>query len=128
MNLDDWEVHIAHTMIIINTSLWYFIVICDPSYSITPCKLLQSYQKTKYDKIPPIPFRQITLNSSGLSYSAISLLSTLFILYGCIALNKFQLDWRIGVTCALTYVGFLVFAAIIELNVLFVVNLPICTH
>ncbi|XP_026333087.1 sodium/potassium/calcium exchanger 4-like [Hyposmocoma kahamanoa] len=78
---------------------------------------------------PSIPGNHwISLNSSGLSYSAISLLSTLFILYGCIALNKFQLDWRIGVTCSITYAGFLVLAAIIELNVLFVVNLPICPH
>lgn len=82
----------------------------------------------KYNKIISISFPQISLNSSGLSYSAISLLSTLFVLYGCIALNKFQLDWRIGVTCAITYAGFLVLAAIIELNVLFVVNLPICPH
>ncbi|CAG5008159.1 unnamed protein product [Parnassius apollo] len=70
----------------------------------------------------------IKINSSGLSYSAISLLSTLFTLYGSLALNKFRLDWKIGVTCALVYAGFLVMAALIELNVLFVVNLPICPH
>ncbi|KAL0902413.1 hypothetical protein ABMA27_000291 [Loxostege sticticalis] len=78
---------------------------------------------------PTIPGNHwVTINSSGLSYSAISLLSTLFALYGCLALNRFQLDWRIGVTCAGVYAAFLVFAALIELNVFFLVNLPICPH
>ncbi|CAG4955216.1 unnamed protein product [Colias eurytheme] len=70
----------------------------------------------------------VKINSSGLSYSAISLLSTLFALYGALALNKFQLDWRVGITCAVVYIGYLVLAALIELNVLFVVNLPVCPH
>ncbi|KAI8430891.1 hypothetical protein MSG28_001017 [Choristoneura fumiferana] len=70
----------------------------------------------------------VIINSSGLSYNAISLLSTLFALYGCLALNKFQLDWKIGLTCAGIYVGYLVLAALIELNVFFPVNLPICPH
>ncbi|XP_068619547.1 sodium/potassium/calcium exchanger 5-like [Battus philenor] len=70
----------------------------------------------------------IKINSGGLSYSAISLLSTLFILYASLALNKFILDWKIGVTCALVYAGFLLMASLVELNVLFVVNLPICPH
>ncbi|CAH0578194.1 unnamed protein product [Chrysodeixis includens] len=78
---------------------------------------------------PSVPGNHwVTINSSGLSYSAISLLSTLFALYGCLLLNKFQLDWKIGITCALIYVGYLVLAALIEMNVFFVVNLPICPH
>lgn len=70
----------------------------------------------------------VTINSSGLSYSVISLLSTLFALYGCLALNKFQLDWKIGIICAVIYIGFLTLAALIELNVFFLVNLPICPY
>ncbi|CAH2103533.1 unnamed protein product [Euphydryas editha] len=70
----------------------------------------------------------VNINSSGLSYSAVSLLSTLIALYGSLALNKFQLDWKVGVSCAIVYAGFLVMASLIELNVLFVVNLPICPH
>ncbi|XP_059055192.1 sodium/potassium/calcium exchanger 3-like isoform X2 [Achroia grisella] len=70
----------------------------------------------------------VTMNSSGISYNAISLLSTLFALYGCLALNKFQLDWKIGITCATVYAGFLIFASLIELNVFFNVNLPTCLH
>ncbi|XP_004929869.1 sodium/potassium/calcium exchanger 4 [Bombyx mori] len=70
----------------------------------------------------------VTINSSGLSYSVISLLSTLFALYGCLSLNKFQLDWKVGITCSVVYAGFLTLAALIELNVFFVVNLPVCPH
>lgn len=70
----------------------------------------------------------ITINSNGLSYSAISLLTTLIILYGCLAVNKFNLDWRVGSACAVVYGGFLILAALIELNVFFVVNLPVCAH
>nr|XP_013189238.1 unnamed protein product [Amyelois transitella] len=70
----------------------------------------------------------VAMNSSGISYSAISLLSTLFALYGSLALNKFQLDWRVGITCSVVYVGFIIFATLIEMNVFFVVNLPTCFH
>uniref|UniRef100_S4PXM9 Potassium-dependent sodium-calcium exchanger n=1 Tax=Pararge aegeria TaxID=116150 RepID=S4PXM9_9NEOP len=70
----------------------------------------------------------VIINSSGLSYSAISLLSTLLALYVSLMLNKFQLDWKVGITCALVYLGFLVMAAMLELNMLFPVNLPICPH
>ncbi|XP_041987136.1 sodium/potassium/calcium exchanger 4-like [Aricia agestis] len=70
----------------------------------------------------------VRINSSGLSYSAISLLSTLIIFYASLAFNKFQLDWKIGISCALIYFGFLVFATLIELNMFFVVNLPTCAH
>ncbi|VVD00707.1 unnamed protein product [Leptidea sinapis] len=70
----------------------------------------------------------VNINSSGLSYSAISLLTTLFALYGSLALNKFQLDWKVGLTCIIVYIGFLTLAALLELNVLFEVNLPICAH
>lgn len=71
---------------------------------------------------------QIQFNSTGLNYSAISLLSTLVGLYLAFALNKFQLDWKIGLTCTLMYIAFLIFASLIELNVFFTVNLPTCDH
>lgn len=72
--------------------------------------------------------QQIVLNSSGITYSAISLLSTLVGLYVALALNRFKLDWKIGVTCLCMYVSFLAFASVIELNVFFPVNLPTCPH
>lgn len=68
------------------------------------------------------------MNSAGLSYSAVCLLSTLFGLYISFAINKFKLDWKIGLTCSVMYIAFLIFASLVELNYFFEVNLPICDH
>lgn len=77
-----------------------------------------------YPKVPGNHW--VKINSSGITYSAISLLSTLVALYLSIALNKFKLDWKVGLTCLLMYMGFLTLASLIELNVFFPVNLPTC--
>lgn len=70
--------------------------------------------------------RQVPINSTGITYSAISLLSTLVGLYISFACNKFKLDYRLGVTCAVMYCGYLALASLIEMNVFFPVNLPTC--
>nr|XP_012219105.1 PREDICTED: sodium/potassium/calcium exchanger 4-like isoform X1 [Linepithema humile]XP_012219106.1 PREDICTED: sodium/potassium/calcium exchanger 4-like isoform X1 [Linepithema humile]XP_012219107.1 PREDICTED: sodium/potassium/calcium exchanger 4-like isoform X1 [Linepithema humile] len=68
----------------------------------------------------------ISINSGGLEYSAISLLSTLMLLYIAFASNKFQLDTKVGRACLCMYAVFLILASLIELNVFFMVNLPTC--
>ncbi|GLV48648.1 zydeco [Carabus blaptoides fortunei] len=68
----------------------------------------------------------VNINSSGLTYSALSLFSTLIMLYTSFACNRFKLDWKVGLTCLLMYIAFLTFASLIELNVFFPVNLPTC--
>lgn len=68
----------------------------------------------------------VAINSRGLEYSAISLLSTLMLLYLTFSLNKFQLDRKVGQICLLMYAVFLILASLIELNVFFMVNLPTC--
>ncbi|XP_044751540.1 sodium/potassium/calcium exchanger 3 isoform X2 [Coccinella septempunctata] len=68
----------------------------------------------------------VGINSAGIEYSAISLLSTLLLLYLTFYLNKFQLDKRVGRICLLMYAIFLILASLIELNVFFRVNLPTC--
>ncbi|XP_063987337.1 sodium/potassium/calcium exchanger 4 isoform X1 [Diachasmimorpha longicaudata] len=76
---------------------------------------------------PTIPGRHfISINSGGLEYSAISLLSTLLLLYIAFASNKFQLDQKVGRACLCMYAVFLILASLIELNVFFRVNLPTC--
>ncbi|XP_053661518.1 sodium/potassium/calcium exchanger 3-like [Anopheles marshallii] len=78
---------------------------------------------------PAVPGeRWVTLNSSGLTYSAISLLSTLCGLYMAFWCNRFKLDWKVGLTCLSMYIGFLTVSSLIELNVFFPVNLPTCAH
>ncbi|XP_055910065.1 sodium/potassium/calcium exchanger 3 isoform X1 [Eupeodes corollae] len=68
----------------------------------------------------------VGINSAGLEYSAITLLSTLFLLYITFSCNKFKLDKKVGMACLVMYLVFLVFASLIELNVFFRVNLPTC--
>ncbi|XP_061515793.1 sodium/potassium/calcium exchanger 3 isoform X3 [Anopheles gambiae] len=78
---------------------------------------------------PAVPGeRWVALNSSGLTYSAISLLSTLCGLYLAFWCNRFKLDWKVGLTCLSMYIGFLTVSSLIELNVFFPVNLPTCPH
>ncbi|XP_055388898.1 sodium/potassium/calcium exchanger 4-like isoform X2 [Condylostylus longicornis] len=68
----------------------------------------------------------VAINSAGLEYSAITLLSTLFLLYITFSLSKFKLDRKVGIACLIMYLVFLIFATLIELNVFFRVNLPTC--
>lgn len=63
---------------------------------------------------------------AGLEYSAISLLSTLLMLYVAFSCNKFKLDRKVGYACLLMYGVFLILASLIELNVFFPVNMPTC--
>jgi Ca2+/Na+ antiporter len=68
----------------------------------------------------------IEIQSAGLEYSAVLLISALVVLYGCIALNGFVLDKKIGISCIFMYVVFIAIACMLEMNVFFPVNLPPC--
>lgn len=70
----------------------------------------------------------VKINSEGLIYSSVSLLSTLLLLYGAFIYNKFKLDHKVGIYCIIMYAIFLILASLIELNVFFTVNLPTCVH
>jgi len=77
--------------------------------------------------LPKVPEQYyIQINSQGLVYSSVSLLSTLVILYGALFINKFRLSRTVGIVCLVMYVVFLIFASIVELNTFFIVNLPTC--
>lgn len=81
---------------------------------------------TMYYLFNTFHFFKVGINSAGLEYSAISLLSTLLMLYVAFSLNKFRLDKRVGRACLIMYAMFLILASLIELNVFFRVNLPTC--
>ncbi|XP_028900222.2 sodium/potassium/calcium exchanger 4-like [Zeugodacus cucurbitae] len=66
--------------------------------------------------------------SNGLTYSVIFLLASVICLFLTLLLNRFKLDRKVGLICAILYVCFIVCAALIELNVFFPVNLPVCEH
>lgn len=69
----------------------------------------------------------VIINSGGIEYSAISLLSTVVFLYGAVILNKFKLDKKLGCSCLVMYILFLVLSNLFELNVFGMVNLPTCS-
>ncbi|KAJ6636772.1 Sodium/potassium/calcium exchanger 5 [Pseudolycoriella hygida] len=97
------------------------------TFDILLCLGLPWFVKSFF--LPNIPGEKwITLNSTGLTYSAVSLLSTLIGLYISFAVNKFRLDWKIGLICTIMYIAYLIFASLVELNFFFPVNLPICDH
>jgi Ca2+/Na+ antiporter len=70
-------------------------------------------------RLPSTLLPQIVLNSTGISYSSISLLTTLAALYIAFLLNGFKLDRKIGIGCLALYVLFLFFALLVEFNILF---------
>ncbi|KAG5887630.1 hypothetical protein JTB14_036275 [Gonioctena quinquepunctata] len=94
------------------------------TFDILLCLGIPWMIKTFYPKIPGNHWIQI--NSAGINFSAFALLSTIVLLYLSIALNKYRLDWKVGLTCLLMYLTYLVFAALLEMNVFFTVNLPTC--
>ncbi|KAH1013789.1 hypothetical protein HUJ04_002733 [Dendroctonus ponderosae] len=95
------------------------------TFDILLCLGLPWFIKATF--MPTIPGKHwVGINSAGIEYSAISLLSSLLMLYVVFALNKFRLDKRVGLICLLMYAVFLILASLIELNAFFRVNLPTC--
>ena len=68
----------------------------------------------------------MNVSSEGITYTVISLLLSLFILYILLGAAKFVLNKTVGVICLIVYGVFLAFAIMFELNVFFEVNLPTC--
>ncbi|KAM7346597.1 sodium/potassium/calcium exchanger 5-like [Cochliomyia hominivorax] len=79
--------------------------------------------------LPDVPDQKmVSLNSASLTYAGILLLTSLLGLYLVFVWNNFTLNRRVGIVCALMYVGFMALATLVELNVFFPVNLPVCRH
>lgn len=68
----------------------------------------------------------IHLNSRGLIFSVGLLLASVFFTVLGVHLNKWTLDWRLGLACLVLYAIFLCFSILIEFNVFIFVNLPMC--
>ncbi|KAG5684514.1 hypothetical protein PVAND_013743 [Polypedilum vanderplanki] len=64
----------------------------------------------------------ITLKSTGITYSAISLIATLAIFYILLSINRFKLDKKTGVICVVFYVLFLIFTFLLELDLPIPIN------
>lgn len=70
--------------------------------------------------------KSVEIVSGALSYSVLSIIVCVVAFYAVTAFCKYQLNKKVGIICLLLYTIFLVFAILIELNVFFKVNLPMC--
>lgn len=70
----------------------------------------------------------VALNSNGLTFSVSFLLASVICLFLTLLMGRFKLNRKIGWICAVMYICFITCAALIELNVFFPVNLPVCDH
>ncbi|XP_046743569.1 sodium/potassium/calcium exchanger 4-like [Diprion similis] len=68
----------------------------------------------------------IEIVSATLNYSFLTLMVTVVLLYAVIAVNGYRLNKKVGIGCFAMYIGFLVFAVLLESNVFIFVNWPMC--
>ncbi|XP_056872925.1 sodium/potassium/calcium exchanger 4 isoform X2 [Takifugu flavidus] len=69
---------------------------------------------------------EVMINSKGLLYSVVLLLGSVALTVLGIHLNKWRLDFKLGVYVLVLYAVFLCFSVLIEYNVFTFVNLPMC--
>lgn len=69
---------------------------------------------------------EVEIVSSSIIFSFFGMLVTVVILFLAIALNKFRLNKVFGGISLLLYVAFIVVSVLLEMNVFFFVNWPMC--
>ncbi|XP_014600022.1 PREDICTED: probable sodium/potassium/calcium exchanger CG1090 [Polistes canadensis] len=72
------------------------------------------------------PGSHVNVTSRGLTYSTVSLLSTVIFLVVATHMNGWKLDRRYGVVLMAWYLIFIIFASLYELNVFGEMNPPVC--
>nr|XP_039274821.1 sodium/potassium/calcium exchanger 4-like [Styela clava] len=72
------------------------------------------------------PGELVQINSRGLLWSVFLLLASLFLVIISIHLNGWKLTRKLGILIMIMYCVFLTLSLLIEFNVFFVVNLPMC--
>lgn len=68
----------------------------------------------------------IDIVSSTITYSFLALVVTVILLYIVVAASGFRLNKKVGVGCLIMYAAFITLATLLELNVFFFVNWPMC--
>ncbi|XP_042901607.1 sodium/potassium/calcium exchanger 5 [Parasteatoda tepidariorum] len=68
----------------------------------------------------------LIINSSALTYTTLTLLSTVVLLFVTFSLSGWKLNRKVGLMCLVLYVAFLVIACMCELNVFGDMNPPTC--
>ncbi|XP_065288498.1 sodium/potassium/calcium exchanger 5-like isoform X1 [Dermacentor albipictus] len=70
---------------------------------------------------------EVFINSAAMTYTSVTLLSTVFILFFIFVLTHWTLNYKVGFACVFMYVIFIVLACMYELNVFGEFNPPTCT-
>ncbi|XP_075156230.1 sodium/potassium/calcium exchanger 5-like [Haematobia irritans] len=70
----------------------------------------------------------VSLNSNGLTFAGVSLLTSLMGLYIIFASQGFTLNRKVGFACLALYLILMTISILVQLNVFFPVNLPVCRH
>lgn len=68
----------------------------------------------------------VNMKSEGITYNCAALLICVMLLLSALAIFRFQLEKRQGFTCLIMYIILITFCVLIELNVFFSVNKPLC--
>ena len=72
--------------------------------------------------------KDVQIVSGALSFSVLSIVACIVILYAVIAYYEFKLNKKVGLICLLLYMIFIVFATLVELNIFLYVNPPMCHY
>lgn len=70
---------------------------------------------------------EVFINSAAMTYTSVTLLSTVLILFLIFVLTHWTLNYKVGFACVFMYVIFIVLACMYELNVFGEFNPPTCT-
>jgi Ca2+/Na+ antiporter len=70
----------------------------------------------------------VNIISEGVTYNCFALLACVLLLYVVIAVFKFHLGKLLGFTCLVMYFIFITVSVLIEMNVFFYVNRPLCAE
>lgn len=68
---------------------------------------------------------EVYINSTAMTYTSVTLLSTVFLLFFTFVLTHWTLNYKVGIACVIMYVIFIVLACLYELNVFGPFNPPL---
>ncbi|XP_064456529.1 sodium/potassium/calcium exchanger 3-like isoform X2 [Ornithodoros turicata] len=72
------------------------------------------------------PTKSLAINSSALTYTTVALLSTVLLMFVTFLVARWKLNYKVGFTCIVMYVMFIIIACMYELNVFGEFSLPPC--
>lgn len=68
----------------------------------------------------------VNIISEGITYTCGALLASVILLLVVLAIFRFQIGKRLGFICLIMYIIFITFCVLIEMNIFFIVNKPLC--